>query len=60
MADGTLIDSARLYTFARNYPCTSAFAAAGIVLGNTGTSNPLQILKDANGIPFAQYFPNQT
>ena len=60
IADGTLIDSGELYTFTRDYPTTSASAAAGIVLGNTGTTKPLQSLKDADNIPVGEYFLKQS
>ena len=59
VSDGTLTDGGRLYTFTRDYPTTSASAAAGIVLGNTGTTKPLQSLKDAGGIPVGEYFLRQ-
>ena len=59
VSDGTLTDGGRLYTFTRDYLTTSASAAAGIVLGNTGTTKPLQSLKDAGGIPVGEYFLRQ-
>ena len=59
VADGILVDSGQLFTFTQDYACTSATAAAGIVLGNTGTTKPLQSLKDADGIPVGEYFPKQ-
>ena len=54
---GLLVDSGQLYTFAKDYECTSAFAAAGIVLANTGTTKPLQSLKDEGGITIGERFP---
>ncbi len=55
--NGVLVDSGQLYTFAKDYECTSASAAAGIVLANTGTTKPLQSLKDASGITIGERFP---
>ena len=57
IAHGVLIDDGQHYKFARNHEFTSPTAAAAIILANSGTSNARGTLKDANGIPFANYYP---
>ena len=55
IADGVLVDDGQRYTFAKDHECTSPSAAGAIVLGSA--VNGRQHLKDANGIPFAEYYP---
>ena len=55
ISDGVLVDDGQLYTFAKDHACTSPSAAGAIVLGSP--VNGRQHLKDANGIPFAEYYP---
>ena len=52
---GTLADSGQLYVFTKDCRFASATRAAAIVLGDTAKAR--QNLKDANGIPFAEYYP---
>ena len=55
IAAGVLIDEGQHYKFARDHVCTSPSGAGAIVLGSP--VNGRRNLKDANGIPFAQYYP---
>ncbi len=57
ITDGVLVDDGQHYRFARDHECTSATAAAVIVLANSGASNAKRVLKDAGGIPFEEYYP---
>ena len=56
ISDGVLVDDGQYYKFAKDHELTSPSAAGAIVLANA--VNGRQNLKDANGTPFAQYFPN--
>ena len=56
ISDGVLVDDGQYYKFAKDHELTSPSAAGAIVLANV--VNGRQNLKDANGTPFAQYFPN--
>ena len=55
ISDHVLVDDGQRYTFAKDHACTSPSAAGAIVLGSP--VNGRQHLKDANGIPFAEYYP---
>ena len=55
IADGVLVDDDQHYKFAQDYEFTSPSGVGGIVLASP--VNGRQNLKDANGIPFAQYYP---
>lgn len=53
---GVLTDEGELYKFAKDHEFTSCSAAAGMVLGNTGAGQGLDVLKDAGGITFRHYY----
>ena len=55
IADGILVDVGQHYKFANDYELSSPSAAGAIVLASA--VNGRQNLKDANGIPFAEYYP---
>ena len=55
IADGVLVDDGQRYKFAADHEVTSPSAAGAIVLATP--VNGRQNLKDAGGIPFAQYYP---
>ena len=55
IADGVLVDDGQRYKFAEDHEVTSPSAAGAIVLATP--VNGRQNLKDASGIPFAQYYP---
>ena len=55
IADGVLVDAGQHYEFAKDYELSSPSAAGAIVLASA--VNGRQNLKDADGIPFARYFP---
>ncbi|MCY3690814.1 MAG: helicase-related protein [Chloroflexi bacterium] len=57
IADGVLVEERALYRFAEDYKFQSPHAVSTIVLGNTGYGKGLDLLKDAEGIPFRHYFP---
>ncbi len=52
---GVLVNDGQFYKFTRDYEFTSATAVGVIVTANT--VNARQRLKDANGIPFDNYYP---
>lgn len=54
--DGVLTDEGELYKFVKDHEFTSCSAAAGMVLGNTGAGQGLDVLKDAGGITFRHYY----
>ena len=55
IAAGVLIDDGQCYQFAKDHEVSSPSAAGAIVLASA--VNGRQNLKDANGIPFARYYP---
>lgn len=57
ITDGVLVEDGPVYRFARDYEFPSANAVSTVVLGNTGAGKSGEYLKDANGVPFARYYP---
>ena len=55
IAEGVLVDAGQHYKFAKDYELSSPSAAGGIILAIA--VNGRQNLKDANGLPFARYYP---
>ena len=55
IAEGVLIDAGRAYTFVKDQPFTSPSAVVQIVMASA--VNGRRNLKDADGIPFEEYFP---
>ena len=58
IAEGVLIDSGPVFRFVKDHEFTSPSAVGQIVMANS--TNGRRYLKDANGIPFAEYFPKGT
>ena len=56
LSGGILADAGRVYRFTKDHEFTSPSAVAELVMGNP-VSGP-QHLKDADGVPFAEYFPH--
>ena len=55
ISDGVLVDAGQHYKFAKDCELSSPSAAGAIVLASA--VNGRQNLKDANGVPFARYYP---
>ena len=54
-SDGVLVDAGQMYRFVKDQEFTSPSAAAGLVVGSSVTGP--QYLKDADGVPYAKYYP---
>ena len=52
---GVLVDAGRVYRFVKDQEFSSPSAAAALVVGSSVTGG--QYLKDADGVPYAEYFP---
>ena len=57
ITDGVLVEDGPVYRFARDYEFPSANAVSTVILGNSGAGKSAEYLKDADGIPFARYYP---
>ena len=55
ISEGVLVDAGQMYSFAKDHEFTSPSAAAALVVGSSVTGG--QYLKDADGVPYAEYFP---
>ena len=55
IAEGVLVDNGRCYKFTKDHEVSSPSAAGAIVLASA--VNGRQNLKDAQGVPFARYYP---
>ena len=55
ISKGVLVDAGEMYSFAKDQEFTSPSAAAALVVGSSVTGG--RYLKDADGVPFAEYFP---
>ena len=55
ISDGVLVDDGQRYKFTKDHEVSSPSAAGAIVLASA--VNGRQNLKDADGVPFARYYP---